>query len=100
MPRENDYFVCSHCGADVPVGKKFCRECGASDGFGWDDDGDWDAEADGGYSGDNDSDYDEFIEREFGNTSRDRKAHVGRAFFVVVILLLCLSFVLMSLIGL
>lgn len=43
----NVYFECPHCGEDVMVGAKVCRECGASDESGWgeDDFGDsWDDE--------------------------------------------------------
>ena len=30
-----DVFECPHCGADVPVGAKVCRECGSDAGTGW-----------------------------------------------------------------
>lgn len=30
-----DQFECPHCGADVPVGAKVCRECGSDAGTGW-----------------------------------------------------------------
>ena len=30
-----DMFECPHCGADVPVGAKVCRECGSDAGTGW-----------------------------------------------------------------
>lgn len=38
MPRDQIFFECPHCGEDVPVGAKVCRECGASDDAGWNDD--------------------------------------------------------------
>ena len=33
MARET--FECPNCGADVPVGKKGCRECGSDASTGW-----------------------------------------------------------------
>ena len=33
MARET--FECPNCGADVPVGKKGCRECGSDAATGW-----------------------------------------------------------------
>ena len=30
-----ELFECPHCGADVPVGSKVCRECGSDASTGW-----------------------------------------------------------------
>lgn len=30
-----EIFECDHCGADVPVGSKVCRECGSDASTGW-----------------------------------------------------------------
>jgi hypothetical protein len=58
-------FVCPHCGADVPVGALACKECGSDDETGWSEDPDvWAAGIPAGYHGEDDFDYDEFIERE------------------------------------
>src|SRR5947209_5777897 len=63
--RKPDTFVCPHCGADVPVGAPVCRECGSDDETGWSEDAeDWGADIPAGYGGDEDFDYDEFIEQE------------------------------------
>jgi hypothetical protein len=35
-----EFFECPHCGADVPVGSKACRECGSDAATGWVDDED------------------------------------------------------------
>lgn len=32
-----EIFECPHCGADVPIGSKVCRECGSDAGTGWQD---------------------------------------------------------------
>lgn len=94
-----DYFVCPHCGADVPANKQFCRECGASDDFGWNEDAHWDDEISDGYGGD-DFDYDDYLEREFPKeASTPGKKQLMRFLFVTVIVLLCISFALMSIMG-
>lgn len=33
--RQPEYFACPHCGADVAVGAKVCRECGSDADTGW-----------------------------------------------------------------
>ena len=67
----DDYFVCPHCGAEVRAGARSCPECGSDDQTGWAED----ANAAGvdlptGYGGDDEFDYDEFVQREFGGPSR------------------------------
>lgn len=32
-----EIFECPHCGADVPIGSKVCRECGSDASTGWQD---------------------------------------------------------------
>ena len=96
MSRENAYFVCPHCGAEVPASKHFCRECGASDEIGWEADGPWD----GGLSSGEDFDYEEYIEREFPNDRPSAgKNQLVRFLFLTIIVLLCISFTLMSILG-
>ena len=90
------YFVCPCCGADVKVGKNFCRECGASDDFGWGEEGLWDDEADGGYSGDTDFDYQEFVDREFGNVTTPLARLRNRTLYVTIIILVVIGLALMS----
>jgi hypothetical protein len=46
----------------VPAGAQFCRECGASEDSGWNDDTDTDAYSD---DSEDDFDYDDYIRREF-----------------------------------
>jgi hypothetical protein len=48
--KHDDYFICPCCGAEVAVGAVVCRECGASDEFGWDDGDWWDDELPTGYA--------------------------------------------------
>jgi hypothetical protein len=89
---KDDYFVCPHCGADVPVGAASCRECGASDESGWGDD---DYVSDGGYGEDTDFDYDEFISREFPEyTEPSNKRQRARWFTGLVVAIVCLAFLL------
>ena len=37
MSADNDGFPCPHCGETLAPKAKFCRECGASDDFGWEE---------------------------------------------------------------
>ncbi|MBM4061925.1 MAG: hypothetical protein FJ265_12640 [Planctomycetes bacterium] len=32
-----EIFACPHCGADVPVGSRSCKECGSDASTGWQD---------------------------------------------------------------
>lgn len=34
----SDYFICPHCGAEVPSGAPACPECGSDDETGWSED--------------------------------------------------------------
>jgi hypothetical protein len=59
---QDDYFVCPHCGAELPAGAKFCRQCGASDESGWNE---GDAGENGDLAAEDDFDYQDFLRREF-----------------------------------
>jgi len=54
---------CPNCGADVPPGAKSCPECGSDENTGWSEE----ARASGLGLPDDSFEYDEFIEREFGD---------------------------------
>jgi hypothetical protein len=63
-------FPCPHCGAAVPDGAEACPECGSDSATGWSEDaGKWGAGIPAG-GDDDDFDYDEFVEREFGRKSK------------------------------
>ncbi len=65
MPSE-----CPHCGADLPPKAKVCRECGSDEQTGWSEEaGAAGASARMGIPED-DFDYNEFAEREFGTKRR------------------------------
>ena len=90
-----DYFVCPNCGADVPEDADFCRICGASADSGWED-ADW---ADGEEDED-DFDYDDYLRREFPEHAEpDHRPNPRRALTVAIVLLLCLAFALMTVLG-
>jgi hypothetical protein len=95
----DDYFVCPCCGADVKAGKDFCRECGASDDFGWGHEGLRDDEVEGGYAGDDDFDYQQFVDREFGNTTEPLALLRNRTLYVTIIVLVCIGLAIMSILG-
>ncbi len=96
--QEDDYFVCPHCGADVPAPATFCRECGASDESGWgeDDDGS-DVDASAGYEED-DFDYDDYISREFPQYGDTANKYQAKQWFVgLIVVILCVGLLLLTL---
>jgi len=97
----DDYFICPSCGAEVPVNAEFCRECGASDELGWDEDGHWcDDELPTGYATDSEFDYDDFVGREFHqHASPWAKARVKRLALGIIAVLVCLALLAWTLLG-
>ncbi len=62
--KSGDYFVCRHCGADVPADAAVCRECGSDDETGWSEEPEeWEAGIGTGYGDEEDFDYDEYVEQ-------------------------------------
>ena len=93
--REQDYFVCPNCGADVPEDADFCRNCGASADSGWED-ADWDDDEE--YE--DDFDYDDYLRREFPeHAPPDNRPKARRVLTITIVLLLCLAFALMTVLG-
>jgi hypothetical protein len=89
--KKRDYFICPCCGAEVAVGSPACRECGASDEFGWDEGHWWDDELPTGYSSDETFDCVEFVGEEFPEHATP-KYRVKRRIMAVVALITCLAF--------
>ena len=58
---------CPNCGAAVPENTAACLECGADEDTGWNED----AHAQGLCLPDDEFDYDEFVEREFGKEQHE-----------------------------
>ena len=81
MPPE----VCPHCGADVPRNAKACPECGADEKTGWSDE----THADGLDLPDDEFNYNEFVEKEFG---KETKPHGIRWLWWIVAVILILLF--------
>jgi hypothetical protein len=54
--------ICPNCGADIPPGAKACPGCGADEQTGWSEQ----ARYDGLDLPDENFDYDDFVESEFG----------------------------------
>ena len=63
----HDWFSCPVCGTEVKLTARVCPECGADDETGWKDEYD---RAHGQYGGEDDFDYDEFLENGFGKKTR------------------------------
>ena len=96
--RKRDFFVCPHCGAEVPQGAISCRECGSDDETGWSESaGEWEENvASPGYGSDDDFDYDEFIANEFPGHGR-APAPGGRWTWTIVVTVVTLAFLLWAL---
>jgi hypothetical protein len=92
-----DDFACPHCGAEVPAGSTFCRNCGASEDSGWDSDHDF-QEAAGGYDQDDEFDYQAYLAREFPDQFRS-PAITGNWMMAVIVILLCAVLVLGMVLG-
>ncbi len=94
----DDFFPCPHCGADVPAGARFCRQCGASDESGWGEEDRWEADFSGGYAPGDEFDYDEFVRREFPDQAERPAAMSAKAALVtLVVVLVIVSLLLWSL---
>ena len=64
---QSDTFPCPVCGEDVPDGALACPHCGACDKTGWNKEA---TAHDGLDLPDEDFDYDEFVENEFGSPAK------------------------------
>ena len=84
----NAYFSCPHCGSPVPSDAKICRECGASDDCGWNEDAFDDHY---GEFDEDDFDYDEFVANEFPEQSNRAPNPWMGAVILAIILSLMLT---------
>jgi uncharacterized membrane protein YvbJ len=78
--------VCPNCGADVPRNAKSCPECGSDESTGWSDE----THADGLDLPEENFDYDEFVDREFGN--KKAVPHGIKPFWWIIAIILLLVF--------
>ena len=76
--------TCPNCGADVPRKAKACPECGSDESTGWSDD----AQVQNLGLPDEEFNYDEFTQREFG---KPKKSPRQMLWWVVAVILLVLS---------
>jgi hypothetical protein len=77
--------VCPVCGEDVPPKSLACPECGSDHNTGWKKNADT---YDGALSDDDEFNYDEFVEREFGKGSSPKPAGMKTIWWVTAIVLL------------
>src|SRR5690242_15878048 len=75
--------VCPVCGTDVPPRALACPECGADHNSGWKENADT---YDGVNLPDDDFNYDDFVNREFGSRAKPRG--IKMAWWIIGILLL------------
>lgn len=81
---------CPHCGADVPANAQACPECGSTDETGWSE------EAYVGQLGipDEDFDYEDYVQREFGKKQPVSKKPLWAVTALVVLLVIAFLFLL------
>ena len=94
--RRREFFICRHCGAEVPVGARSCRRCGSDEETGWSESaGEWEENVpSSGYGGDDEFEYDEFVAREFP----DQAAPSGRRqAWRIVVAIVILAFLIWAL---
>ena len=60
--------ICAHCGADIHPNARACPQCGADESTGWEEEYAPDLGLD-----EDEFDYDEFVEREFGTGRTPKK---------------------------
>jgi uncharacterized membrane protein YvbJ len=75
--------ICPNCGAEVPPRAKACPECGSDESTGWSTD----ARAQSLDLPDDNFDYDEFVENEFGKPKKRRISWVWIATAVVLLVI-------------
>jgi len=81
---------CPICGAEIPDRAKACPECGSDEQTGWSEQAHIDALG----LPDENFDYAEFVEREFGETKKSPVPRGLHWFWWVVAILLILGFIL------
>jgi hypothetical protein len=74
--------ICPNCGAEVPRSAKACPECGSDEQTGWSEE----ARTDGLDLPDENFNYDEFVENEFGG-ARPRLRGITWFWWIIVALL-------------
>ena len=85
--------ICTVCGAEVPPAARACPECGADDTTGWNEDR---AVYDGLDLPDDEFDYDEYLNKEFGDAGKPvKKRRVWLIIIGLTLLLLALLLVIL-----
>ena len=92
-------FRCPHCGAEVKTGSPSCPACGSDEKTGWSEGADvWGADVPTGYADDDEFDYDEYIEHEFGaSEAKPRRLCMGSPLLIVLIILAVVGLMLLLL---
>ncbi len=83
--------ICPHCGAEVPSGARACPECGSDEKTGWSET----ARHDELGLPDENFNYEEFVQREFGGGSPKPRKLAWFWWVVGLILLLAFGFLLL-----
>ena len=80
--------ICPNCGAEVPRRAKACPECGSDEQTGWSEE----AHSQSLDLPDDEFNYDEFVQREFGKPKRSARSWFWWAVAVALLILLSLLY--------
>ena len=80
--------TCPNCGADVPRNAKACPDCGSDESTGWSEN----AHAQSLDLPDEEFNYDEFVQREFGKAKRSPRQIFWWVVAVILLVLMLLWF--------
>jgi hypothetical protein len=81
--------ICPQCGTEVPPRARACPECGADEATGWSEH----ANAQRLDLPDDEFNYDDFVQREFGQTRAPARPPIGWLWWCVAVVLLVLALI-------
>jgi uncharacterized membrane protein YvbJ len=96
---KRDYFICPHCGAEVPEDAVVCRECGSDVETGWAKDADkWEVNIPAGYGEEEDFNYGEFLSRDFPeHASPISKKTISKWVMLIVVVIVSVAILILLL---
>jgi hypothetical protein len=84
--------ICPHCGAEIDRQATACPICGSDDKTGWSDQTYLDNVD---LPGEDDSNYDELVEKEFGNAVKPEKLHISWKMIIGILVTAAFLFLLL-----
>ncbi len=86
-------FNCPNCGYEVKVGSPACPECGSDEKTGWSEEADdYSNDLPTGYDSENNFNYNEFVEKEFGVKPENSKIDIKNISFKILVFIVIIIF--------